>query len=236
MKHPVEDTSLFGIDLINKLDEEHMQADIGSTEFFQVVGNTNILDCLGSVFEEHDYDEPWEVHDAKVTTALAHLDHNLKIRNNEKSEHSKHSEVQAESGRRPKARRPQESTPMWPKKTRSRPGSKLKQNRPISMRSNQKPGSCQQPKYQTPTKWAKQFSDQHLKPLSNHLKYAYLGDEQQFLVLRQHNKAIWWKLSDLPRINPSICMHRILMEEEAHPIRQQQRRLNPTILDVVKKE
>ncbi|RDX82361.1 hypothetical protein CR513_36863, partial [Mucuna pruriens] len=55
-------------------------------------------------------------------------------------------------------------------------------------------------------------------------------------VLRQHKKAIGWTLSDLPRINPSICMHRILMEEVAKPIRKQQRRMNPTILDVVKKE
>ncbi|RDX65498.1 hypothetical protein CR513_55839, partial [Mucuna pruriens] len=45
-----------------------------------------------------------------------------------------------------------------------------------------------------------------------------------------------WELSDLPGINPSICTHRILMEEEVKPIRQQQRRLNPTLLDVVKKE
>ncbi|RDX65451.1 hypothetical protein CR513_55887, partial [Mucuna pruriens] len=55
-------------------------------------------------------------------------------------------------------------------------------------------------------------------------------------VLIQHKKAIGWKLSNLPGINPSICMHRILMEEEAKPIRQQQRKMNPTILDVVKKE
>ncbi|RDX82972.1 hypothetical protein CR513_36161, partial [Mucuna pruriens] len=55
-------------------------------------------------------------------------------------------------------------------------------------------------------------------------------------VLRQHKKAIGWKLSDLPRINPSICMHKILMEEEIKPKRKQQRRLNRTILDVVKKE
>ncbi|RDX95126.1 Retrovirus-related Pol polyprotein, partial [Mucuna pruriens] len=92
-----------------------------------------------------------------------------------------------------------------------------------------------------------------LKPLPNHLKYAYLDSEQQLPViiannllpeqeekllevLRQHKKAIGWKLSDLPSINPSICMHRILMEEDIKPIRQQQRRLNPTILDVVKKE
>ncbi|RDX82611.1 hypothetical protein CR513_36583, partial [Mucuna pruriens] len=48
--------------------------------------------------------------------------------------------------------------------------------------------------------------------------------------------AIRWKLADLPSINPSISMHRILMEEEAHPIGKQKRRLNLTILDVVKKE
>ncbi|RDX99533.1 Retrovirus-related Pol polyprotein from transposon 17.6, partial [Mucuna pruriens] len=92
-----------------------------------------------------------------------------------------------------------------------------------------------------------------LKPLPSHLKYAYLDREQQLPiiiannlhqeqeaklleVLRQHKKAIGWKLSDLPSINPSICMHRILMEEEVKPIRQQQRRLNLTLLNVVKKE
>ncbi|RDX84775.1 hypothetical protein CR513_34125, partial [Mucuna pruriens] len=76
-----------------------------------------------------------------------------------------------------------------------------------------------------------------LKPLPSNLKYAYLDAEQQLpfiiannlhreqedkllQVLREHKKAIRWKLSDLPGINPSICMHRILMEEEAKPIRQ----------------
>ncbi|RDX61270.1 Retrovirus-related Pol polyprotein from transposon opus, partial [Mucuna pruriens] len=92
-----------------------------------------------------------------------------------------------------------------------------------------------------------------LKPLPSNLTYAYLGNDQQFLViiannlhqeqeekllqvLRRHKKAIGWKLADLPSINPSIHMHRILMEEEARPIKQQRRRLNPTILDMVKKE
>ncbi|RDX90581.1 hypothetical protein CR513_27535, partial [Mucuna pruriens] len=54
--------------------------------------------------------------------------------------------------------------------------------------------------------------------------------------LKQHKKEIWWKLSNLPRINPSICMHRILMDKEAYPIRKHLRMLNPTILDMVKKE
>ncbi|RDX81921.1 hypothetical protein CR513_37357, partial [Mucuna pruriens] len=96
-------------------------------------------------------------------------------------------------------------------------------------------------------------SNTELKPLSEHLKYAYLGDHQQFPViiannlsreqeeklldvLRRHKKAIGWTLANLPRINPSICMHKILLKEDARPIRQQQRRLNPTILDMVNKE
>ncbi|RDY11970.1 hypothetical protein CR513_03295, partial [Mucuna pruriens] len=96
MKHPVEDTSL-GIDLIDELVEEHKQANTSSTKFIQVAGNTDILDFLGSVFEQPDYDEPWEVHDAKVETR-----------------------------RRPKAHRSQEPTPMQLKKIGSRPESKLK--------------------------------------------------------------------------------------------------------------
>ncbi|XP_042426068.1 uncharacterized protein LOC122013919 [Zingiber officinale] len=92
-----------------------------------------------------------------------------------------------------------------------------------------------------------------LKPLPQHLKYAYLEENQQlpviiaqnlepeqesrFLeILRQHRRAIGWTLADIPGINPSICMHRIYLEEDVKPVRQPQRRLNPLILDVVKKE
>ncbi|XLR23427.1 hypothetical protein S83_051327, partial [Arachis hypogaea] len=92
-----------------------------------------------------------------------------------------------------------------------------------------------------------------LKPLPPHLKYTYLEDNQKFpviiareltsqqeeqllRVLRKHKKAIGWSLADIVGISPQVCEHRIFLEEEAKPIRQPQRRLNPTILEVVKKE
>ncbi|RDX94725.1 hypothetical protein CR513_22861, partial [Mucuna pruriens] len=83
-----------------------------------------------------------------------------------------------------------------------------------------------------------------LKPLSKNQKYAYLENDQKFLVIIANNlqseqeerKVIGWTLANLPRINPSICMHRILLEEEARLVRQPQRQLNPTILDVAKEE
>ena len=44
--------------------------------------------------------------------------------------------------------------------------------------------------------------------------------EQRLLqVLREH-KAIGWTLADIPSISPSTCMHRILVEEGAKPMRQ----------------
>ena len=49
-------------------------------------------------------------------------------------------------------------------------------------------------------------------------------------------KAIGQTLADFTRINPSICMNQILLEDDSRPVRQPQRRLNPTILEVVMKE
>ena len=34
-------------------------------------------------------------------------------------------------------------------------------------------------------------------------------------ILRKHKEAIAWSVEDLKEINPSICMHKILMEENA---------------------
>ncbi|KAG9458341.1 hypothetical protein H6P81_002849 [Aristolochia fimbriata] len=91
-----------------------------------------------------------------------------------------------------------------------------------------------------------------LKPLPSNLKYVFLeendkpviissclaGLEEKKLieVLSKHKKAIGWSLADIEGISPTICTHRILMEDNYKPSIQQQRRLNPTLQEVVKKE
>ena len=91
------------------------------------------------------------------------------------------------------------------------------------------------------------------KPLPGHLKYAYLGmastlpviistsliaiEEDKLLrVLRDHKNALGWSLADLKGIRPSMCMHRILLEDGHKPSVEAQRRLNPTMKEVVRKE
>ncbi|RAX29428.1 hypothetical protein, partial [Enterococcus sp. HPCN18] len=55
-------------------------------------------------------------------------------------------------------------------------------------------------------------------------------------ILKKHKKAFGWTIADIKGISPSICMHRILMEENCNPRADPQRRLNPIMKEVVKKE
>ncbi|GJT81963.1 reverse transcriptase domain-containing protein [Tanacetum coccineum] len=55
-------------------------------------------------------------------------------------------------------------------------------------------------------------------------------------VLKSHKRAIAWKLSDIKGVDPEFCTHKILMEEDYEPTVQSQRRVNPKIHDVIKKE
>ncbi|GJY71293.1 reverse transcriptase domain-containing protein [Tanacetum coccineum] len=92
-----------------------------------------------------------------------------------------------------------------------------------------------------------------LKDLPPHLEYAFLeGDDKLpviiakdlsieekaalIKVLKSRKRAIAWKLSDIKGINPEFCTHKILMEDDYKPEVQHQRRVNPKIHDVIKKE
>ncbi|XP_071917979.1 uncharacterized protein [Coffea arabica] len=92
-----------------------------------------------------------------------------------------------------------------------------------------------------------------LKPLPTHLRYEFLGenktlpvivsadlDDEQcaklLRVLRRRKKAIGWTISDIKGISPSICMHRILLENGCKPVVETQRRLNPNMKEVVRNE
>nr|GEY13969.1 reverse transcriptase domain-containing protein [Tanacetum cinerariifolium] len=92
-----------------------------------------------------------------------------------------------------------------------------------------------------------------LKDLPPHLEYAFLegenklpviiakelGDEEKYAlikVLKSHKRAIAWKLSDIQGINLEFYTHKILMEEDYTLAVQHQRRVNPKIYDVIKKE
>ena len=62
-------------------------------------------------------------------------------------------------------------------------------------------------------------------------------EEQKLLeILRKYKEAIACSIEDLKGISPSICMHKILLEENAKTSIEHQRRLNPVMKEVVRKE
>ncbi|GKE12673.1 reverse transcriptase domain-containing protein [Tanacetum coccineum] len=92
-----------------------------------------------------------------------------------------------------------------------------------------------------------------LKDELSHLEYAFLEgtnklpviiaknlkdeeNERLIKVLKSYKQAIAWKLSDIKGIDPQFCTHKILMEDDFKPAVQHQRRVNPKIHEVIKKE
>jgi hypothetical protein len=92
-----------------------------------------------------------------------------------------------------------------------------------------------------------------LKSLSDNLKHVFIGDnntlpviiakglknaqeEKLVKLLCDHKTTIGWTLADIKSISPSMCMHHILLEDNAKAMREMQRRLNPFMMEVVKAE
>ena len=62
-------------------------------------------------------------------------------------------------------------------------------------------------------------------------------EEQKLIeILRKYKGAISWLVEDLKGISPSICMYKILLEENAKTSIEHQKRLNPVMKEVVRKE
>ncbi|XP_071939287.1 uncharacterized protein [Coffea arabica] len=57
-------------------------------------------------------------------------------------------------------------------------------------------------------------------------------EEKLIRVLREHKETLGWTITNIKGISPSICIHRIMLEEDAKPVRQAQRRLNPLMIEV----
>nr|GEU54953.1 reverse transcriptase domain-containing protein [Tanacetum cinerariifolium] len=92
-----------------------------------------------------------------------------------------------------------------------------------------------------------------LKDLPPHMEYAFLRDNNKWpiiiakdlsvnekstllKVLKSRKQAITWKLTDIKGIDPEFCSHKILLEEDYTPKVPSQRRINPKIHDVIKKD
>ncbi len=58
--------------------------------------------------------------------------------------------------------------------------------------------------------------------------------EQLKELLQRHEKAFAWDYSDMKGLSPTLCTHRIYINEECLPLYQPQRRINPSLREIIK--
>ncbi|GJX95562.1 reverse transcriptase domain-containing protein [Tanacetum coccineum] len=96
-------------------------------------------------------------------------------------------------------------------------------------------------------------TDLELKPRPDNLEYVFI-EEPSFLpvitssqlsaqnksklvfVLKKHKEAFAWKTTNIHGICLSFCKYKIQLPDDKKPVVQKQRRLNPNMQEVVKKE
>nr|GEW32881.1 hypothetical protein [Tanacetum cinerariifolium] len=107
--------------------------------------------------------------------------------------------------------------------------------------------------YKIKTSLKEPLMNLELKSLPDNLEYVFL-EEPSFLpviissqlsakntsklisILKKHKEAFAWKTTDIPGICPSFCKHKIQLLDDKKPVVQKQRRLNPNMQEVVRKE
>jgi hypothetical protein len=71
-----------------------------------------------------------------------------------------------------------------------------------------------------------------------HIKFRLDTNQQKWLVdiLKEKSGAFAWEYIDMKGIHPDICIHHIYTQGEVTPVRKPQRRMKPTLKDIVKEE
>ncbi|RDY09185.1 hypothetical protein CR513_06490, partial [Mucuna pruriens] len=182
MKHPIEDHSLFGIDMIEELVEEYFQPDNYSEDIKDFTGS--IISCL-----EADQDEVQEspnlednyndvadlAFEAELTKLLDQTQKGVEINVTPKSDSEVAQEVKADSN---------------PTRTKATKSSRPKQPKAEIMTAHLVPSPIQvgQP---DPKPLAEDSPSPpppvELKQLPSHLKYTYMDNEQQLPVIIANN-------------------------------------------------
>jgi len=55
-------------------------------------------------------------------------------------------------------------------------------------------------------------------------------------MLRENLEAFTWSYKEMKGVHPSVCPHHIYIKQGCKQVRQPQRRMNPSLKDIVKEE
>jgi len=79
-------------------------------------------------------------------------------------------------------------------------------------------------------------SQDHPKPIFISESLSLTEKEELIVLVREYIDVFAWNCEDIPRFDPQVAMHRLNIKPDAKPVKQQQRRFRPSIMEAIEAE
>ena len=79
-------------------------------------------------------------------------------------------------------------------------------------------------------------SQDHPKPISISECLSLTEREELIALVREYIDVFAWNYEDMPGFDPQIAMHRLNIKPNVKPVKQQQRRFHPDIMEAIEAE
>ena len=79
-------------------------------------------------------------------------------------------------------------------------------------------------------------SQDHPKPIFISESLSLTEREELMVLVREYIDVFAWNYEDMPGLDPQVAIHRLNIKPDAKPVKQQQRRFRPNIMEAIEAE
>jgi len=79
-------------------------------------------------------------------------------------------------------------------------------------------------------------SQDHPKPIFISENLSLTEKEELIVLVREYIDVFTWNYKDMPELDPQVAMHHLNIKPDTKPVKQQQRRFRPNIMEAIEAE
>jgi len=79
-------------------------------------------------------------------------------------------------------------------------------------------------------------SQDHPKPIFISESFSLIEKKELIILIKEYIDVLSWSYEDMPELNSQVAMHRLNIKPDAKPVKQQQHRFRPNIMEAIEVE
>jgi len=79
-------------------------------------------------------------------------------------------------------------------------------------------------------------SQEHPKPIFISESLSLIEKEELIMLIKEYIDIFAWSYEDMPGLDPQVAMHRLNIKPDVKPVKQQQRRFPPNVMEAIEAE